>query len=318
MSDSLPLDTKSGDSPSNDDAFGALANGTRLAILQALWDSYDPMNPAPVKFSSLQKIVDIDDPGKLNYHLTRLMDHFIRRTDAGYELREPGKRLARILRSGTVVDDPSIDPVQIDVACLFCGGSTELDYAEGWLSHRCKECHARCVSDYTPGLLSKEELPPAGLLGRAPNEVYRANRTWIKYRELSVMDRVCPECSGSMPVKSIQICEDHDPDPEDESVCESCGSIFWGIAFHTCEVCKLLWKMPTLFYPPTHPSVVAFYYDHGIEFDLASHEQRALMLDYQEEVISEDPLEIQTTVPVDSDEIQVTFDDEMRIVSVTE
>lgn len=299
-----------------DEAFQLLADETRLSILQALWESYDPMAPEPVAFSDLQELVDVTDPGRFNYHLGKLSTHFIRRTEDGYVLREAGKRIMRVVISGTAVDDISIDPVEIDVSCIFCDGATEIEYEDGLLSHRCLGCTSRCVVEYPPSLLSQEELPPAGLVGRAPDEIYYLNRVWMNHREGSAKNGVCPECAGPMPVDSIRICEEHDPDPTHEDVCESCGSIFWGMVFHVCQVCKFFLQVPTLFYPPTHPAVISFYYDHGVEFDMASHEDHAHMLEYQEEVVSEDPLRLRTTIPLEGDEIRVEFNDQMEVVDV--
>ena len=130
------------------------------------------------------------------------------------------------------------------------------------------------------------------------------------------MDGVCPECSGPMPVESIRICHDHRPDPLDDEVCGNCGSIFWGLAHHICEVCKFHMQLPTTLYPDAHPAVLAFYYDHGIEFDLASHEHRGHLLEYQEEVCSDDPLRIRTSIQLEDELLEVEFDDQMEVVTV--
>lgn len=318
MSDSGTVAALSDEQASLDEAFQSLADDTRLAILKAMWEAYDPMNPEPIPFSDLRKRVEVDDPGRFNYHLGKLTSHFIRRTEDGYEFREAGKRIMRVVISGTAVDSVTIDSTEIDVACIFCGGQTAIEYEDGLLSHRCIECSSRCVADYPPSLLSQAELPAAGLLDRETDEVYASNQVWIKHREASVMDGVCPECSGPMPVDSIRICDDHQPNPTDEDVCDSCGSIFWGLAHHVCEVCKFHMQLPTSLYPPTHPAVLAFYHEHGIEFDLASHEDRRYVLDYEQEVVSEDPLRIRTTVPLDGDQLAVEFDDQMQVTDVRE
>lgn len=299
-----------------EDAFQLLADDTRLAILQALWETYDPMEPSPLAFSDLRERIGVDDPGRLNYHLGELVAHFIRRTEDGYVLREAGKRVMRVVISGTAIDDVTIEPTEIDVSCIFCGGSTEISYEDGLLSHRCRQCRSRCVADYPPGLLSQEELPPAGLLNRTTDDIYPSTRVWLKHREASVMDGVCPECAGPMPVASIRICENHHPVPTDDEVCDSCGSIFWGVVHHVCDVCKFHMQLPTLLYPPTHPAVLAFYYEHNVEFDIASHEQRAHLLEYKEEVVSEDPFKLRTTIPLDGDTLRITFDEQMTVVDV--
>lgn len=299
------------------EAFQLLSDETRLAVLQALWEHHDPRDPTPMRFSEIRRRVGVEDPGRLNYHLNELRSSFVRRSDDGYTLRESGKRIVRMLLSGTALRDPEVDPVEVEMTCWYCGGQTVWSYSDGWRILECTECEARCVESFPPGVISKNEFPPSGLLDRTPDDINDADRVWGAHRRASVMDGVCPECAGNMPVDSIQICRNHDPDWTEYQYCEACGSIFWMLVLHVCSVCKYRWRMPTLFYPTRHPAVVSFYYEHGIEFDLASHEQRSLLLDYQEEIISEDPLRIQITVPVEDHELHLTFDDEMEVVSVT-
>lgn len=299
-----------------DEAFQLLADETRVAIMQTLWEAYDPLDPAPMPFSEIRDRLGGTDPGRLNYHLGELATQFVRHTDEGYELREAGKRVMRVIISGTATEGTTIEPTEIDVSCIFCEGPTEIEYRDGLLSHRCRECNSRCVADYPRSLLSREELPPAGLVDRTTDEVYRSNRVWAAHREATVMDCVCPECAGAMPVQSIRICHGHDPDPTADEVCESCGTVFWGIAHHVCQVCKFHMQLPTSHYPPTHPTVLAFYDQHGIEFDLASHEQLSHLLEYRQEVIEEDPLRIRTTIPLDGDKLAITFNDQMSVVDV--
>jgi DNA-binding transcriptional ArsR family regulator len=316
MDESIRRDWGSG--ADNSKVFQLLSDGTRLEILHALWEAYDPENPAPVRFAELRERVGVDDPGRLNYHLNKLAGHFVRRTADGYELREAGKRIIRVVIAGMATDDVTIEPTPIDVSCVFCNGPTELEYKSGQLFHWCTRCTARCVANYPPSLLSNEEVPSAGMVNRTSEEMYHSNRTWIKHREASVMQGVCPDCSGPVPVRRIRICDEHHPDPEDDDVCDGCGSIYWGMVHHVCEVCRSRWQIPTLFYPTTHPAVIAFYYDHGIEFDSASHEKRVTLLDYVEEVISADPFRFQTTIPLEGDELRVTFDEQLSVVDVSQ
>ena len=299
-------------------AFGLLADRTRIGILQAMWELSDPTDPQPIPFSALRERVGTKDPGQFNYHLSKLGEHFIRRTDEGYVFREVGKRVIRVLTSGVATDGVTIEPVEIGVECMFCGGPTAFGYEDGWGIHRCTSCHARCVREYPPGQLSKEELPPAGLANRTPDEIYEAHRIWEKHREASVMDGICPECSGEMPVVDLRICPDHDPDPSAEQVCASCQSIFWGVAIHVCEVCKNVDRIPTFFYPSMEPAVIAFFQDRGIEFDIATADSRSRMIDFDERVVSEDPLRIQTTVAAAGDELHLEYDEAMRIVHIAE
>jgi len=62
---------------------------------------------------------------------------------------------------------------------------------------------------------------------------------------------------------------------------------------------------------------VAFYYDHGIEFDLAADEQRTYLLDFEEDVVSTEPLHIRISIPMDAETLRITYDERMEVVDVT-
>lgn len=305
------------DASTRNEAFQLLSDNTRLEILHVLWEHQNRSGTPSMRFADLRDHLSADDPGRLNYHLNKLTTHFVRRTEDGYQLREAGKRIVRVLLSGTAIDDPEIDPVDVDMSCWYCDGQAKWSYRDGWRYLECTNCDARCVDSFPPGVLSKSVFPPSGLLDRTPNEINEADRIWSAHRRASVMDEVCPECAGSMPVESIDICADHDPDWDNYQYCEGCGSIFWMRVSHVCEVCKYSWKLPTLFYPTRHPAVVAFFYEHGIEFDLAVHEQRTLILDFREELVSADPVRIRTTIPIEGEELQLTFDEGMDVIDVS-
>ncbi|WP_101294461.1 DUF7351 domain-containing protein [Halegenticoccus soli] len=316
MDPPIPSQAERSDPSTANEAFKLLSDETRLEILQVLWEAHDPVDGTSIRFAELRERVGVEDPGRLNYHLNKLMDTFVRRTEDGYELMDSGKRIVRMLLSGTAIDDPEIEPVAVDISCWYCGGQPEWSYWEGWRYLECTNCEARCVESFPPGVISKTEFPPSGLRGRTPNEINEADRIWGTHRRASVMDGVCPECAGEMPITSVDICEDHQPDWNEYQFCENCGSIFWMLVSHVCEGCKYRWRMPTLFYPSRHPAVVAFYYEHGIEFDLATYEQRAYLLDFEEELLSEDPLRIRISIPLEGDVLGLTYDDRMEVVDV--
>ncbi|MFW6153555.1 MAG: DUF7351 domain-containing protein [Halobacteriota archaeon] len=312
----ITSDEMRSDSPDTNEAFRLLADGTRLEIVQVLGEAHASDDPPPMRFSELRERISADDPGRINYHLNQLATHFVRRTDEGYELREAGKRIVRVLRSGTAIDEPVIDPVEVDVACWFCGGAVELSYEDGWRQLTCTHCSARCVDTFPPAVISKNEVPPSGLLDRTPEEIAEADRIWSAHRRASVMDGVCPECAGTMSITALDICEDHQPNWDDYQFCDHCGSIFWMQVAHGCDVCGFSWKLPTLFYPTRLPEVVAFYHDHGIDLDLAMHEQRKYLLTFEEELLETDPPRIRITIPVEDEELRVTYDERMHVEEV--
>ena len=159
------------------------------------------------------------------------------------------------------------------------------------------------------------EFPPSGLRDRTPNEISHADWIWSAHRRDSVMDGVCPECAGNMPITSIDICDDHQPDWDEYEYCENCGSIFWILVSHVCEQCKYRWTMPVSNYLTMEPAVTAFYYEHGVEFDFATSEQFSLLLDVEKELVSENPLRIRLTIPLEGDQLSLTYDGRMEVVS---
>ncbi|MEF8813342.1 MAG: helix-turn-helix domain-containing protein [Halovenus sp.] len=80
-----------GDSPvvesaDPEEVLSALSDSTRVDILRALWDP----DRETVPFSELRDAVRVRDSGKFNYHLDKLTDRFVRKTDEGYELTTDG------------------------------------------------------------------------------------------------------------------------------------------------------------------------------------------------------------------------------------
>lgn len=62
-----------------DDAFAVLGNETRLGILRALWDAYNPQETDnSVPFSEFYDRVGFDDTGNFNYRLGKLTGDFVR------------------------------------------------------------------------------------------------------------------------------------------------------------------------------------------------------------------------------------------------
>jgi hypothetical protein len=106
------------------DALNALTHEIRVAVLRELADA-----DGPVAFSELRDRVGVRDPGKFNYHLQRLADHFLRQTDGGYELGHRGRRLFVVAGDGVVEPDGDIEETDVDPvestgeaqSCPVCG-----------------------------------------------------------------------------------------------------------------------------------------------------------------------------------------------------
>lgn len=316
----LPLDVTPGEAGSHaTEAFSLLGNETRLAILLALWEKYDPhVTDNTVSFSEIYALVDYDDPGSFRYHLRQLDGQFIRHTeDEGYELRVPGRRFIQAVIAGAGVQDATLEPTVIDQPCPFCEAPTAIQYREGLLIHSCTDCEGVTTEAAVPGFLSAVPLDPAGLTNRTPAQIRAASRVAAWRQTQFMFDGLCPACSS--PVQRwLDYCPDHDSD----GICGQCGSKYAVVARFECQVCKnhnvSSPKALALF----HPAVIAFYETRGVRTRFRADDFESvrrvfgLMKSHTVEVIADDPLRVAVVVNRDTDEIRLTFDEAASVIDV--
>ncbi len=108
-----------------EDAFGALGNETRMTTLRVLADA-----DGPLPFSELRDRVGMPDSGQFNYHLDKLVGHFLARTDAGYGLRRAGDRVVEAVLSGAVTEAPTLELTDVDEQCFRCDGGVKVGFRE--------------------------------------------------------------------------------------------------------------------------------------------------------------------------------------------
>lgn len=85
------------------DAFALLGNGIRMQILQALWAAPETL----ITFSDLFRATDATDSAQFSYHLQQLTQHFVRRTENGYCLRQAGNKVVQAVLAGSFTVHPS-------------------------------------------------------------------------------------------------------------------------------------------------------------------------------------------------------------------
>lgn len=164
-----PDESASNDGLDSAEAFSLLGDATRLEIVSALHD--DSTEP-PVRFSTLYDRVDISDSAQFNYHLKRLVPHFVSKTEDGYELTSAGRRLARAVAAGTYTDAPQLDPFEIGGICYAC------DAAALWASYE-DERFATEGRNCGESVLDVR-TPPTVVRGRDPEEVVAAFDLWSR------------------------------------------------------------------------------------------------------------------------------------------
>ena len=283
-----------------EEAFSLIANETRLSILEALWRA----ESRPVRFSDLREAVGMRDSAQFNYHLGKLTDQFVHKTDDGYDLRHAGEKVVRAVLAGTFNEHPHVDPFPAEGACAWCDGPLEAQYEDEMLSIGCVDCDR---------LHGRYSFPPGGLNDRTDAEVLRAFDQRVRHLHCLSADGVCPECNGRMETRLVtegDCC--HGTDLRADHVCAQCNH-----ALCSTIGLSLLDKSP----------VVAFYDDHGI--DLATRPYWTLpwcVGDEHTTVTSRDPWRIEVAVTVGADTgdsgtdpipatLRVTLDDDLNIVA---
>jgi hypothetical protein len=305
----------SGGSP--EAAFALLGDEVRMAILEALWEAYDPgPDDDPISFSRLRERVDVTPSSRFNYHLGELVGQFVRKTGDGYVLSEAGNRVVRAVMAGAITEESTFDRAELALACPLCGAPLEARHGEELLNVACTSCPGLMAGESLPtGTLVLQVFPPAGVVGRAPEEAVRAFLRYVYLRVASTIEGVCPECAGVVG-GSVSVCEDHDAG---DGLCSTCDSRHPAWPRRTCRNCKFSTIYPVWFRALSHPGVAAFCRRHGVDPGPAlTWEAWAALAPVDVAVERTDPLAVAVTVELDGEAVTATLDEEMAVVDVAE
>lgn len=269
------------------DAFSLLGNEHRIRILQALWE----VPATPVSFSELYNEVDIDDSAHFNYHLEQLTNHFVRRSEDGYELRKPGEKVLRAVLAGSF-NTRIRRSIDIDDPCVRCGDPLIAEYEEGTLALRCSHC------DHGHGAYS---FPPGGLNDRTDEEILEAFDQRVRHLHCLAKDGVCHECNGRMRTYI-----------EREGEC-CLGSTIR--AEHVCEQCEHSLCSAVGLGLLDQSTVVAFYRDHGVDLTTTPYWRLPWCVsDSPVTVRSTDPWILDIDLRFGDHRLSLTLDENLSIV----
>jgi hypothetical protein len=270
------------------EAFGVVANETRLDILEALWRA----DERPVSFSALHDAVEMRDSAQFNYHLQQLTDQFVAKREAGYDLRHAGAQVVRAVRAGTFTRRPDVEPFEVEGACTRCGGALEARYADEQFRIDCVDC-GKSHGEY--------EFPPGGLVDRSNEEVATAFDERVRHLHCLAADGVCPSCAGRIHTEIVRG-----------------GDCCLDVALraeHVCERCRNDLCSPVGLVLLDESVVSAFYEDHGI--DLSDRPYWTLPWCVDDEyttVESVDPWRVTVEIPLADDRLTVTLDGDLDVV----
>jgi hypothetical protein len=305
-----PSKPTNSDPLSPNEAFVLLGNETRIGILQALWENYDPYAADnTVSFSALYDHVGGGDSGNFNYHLQKLTNHFVRKAADGYKLTASGFEIIQAVIAGAVTESPTLEAATVDATCTRCENPVVIAYKDGSVWAQCSECSGYWQGD---GELFGFSLPPEGLRDRGYNEIFDATITYSIHRFETMNNGVCPECAGVV-TASLTVCEDHDAGKD---ICETCGFHYLGTITFVCNSCKFVWRSPSWAPVLCHPVVASFYYDHDIEYVTGSWGAIRRSLEWREELLSTDPVTLRITIPHEEDELHVILNETGTVIDV--
>jgi hypothetical protein len=308
------------DGVSPEEAFAILGDETRLNIIRVLWETgahhvYDDVDDgaATISFSELRRRVDVDDNGRFNYHLSKLVPHFVRRTEEGYRLSGGGKRVARTVATIAGAPDAEVGG-EVGTDCPACGAAVVATYEEQWLRFACTECPG-LFGDVAPaGTLLNAPFPPSGVAGRTATAVL-ATELYRCLLDLTSMVRgICPECAS--PVRgSLSVCEDHDAGPD--RLCEACRTPFatWGDL--RCDTCRFAKRLPVELCVLGLGPVIGFLYARDTDvFGLSLAELFDLVRTGVTATVTGPPLRVVATVEAD-DVLTLTLDEQLSVLEVS-
>lgn len=302
---------------SSDEAFGLVADETRVEILRTLAKADEPLS-----FSTLFEHSEYDDSSNFSYHLNKLDGHFIGRTDEGYTLRQTGRRVVEAVVAGTVTDDPVLERAPTDRPCPMCSAPVEVSYQQERVEMYCTECPGLVRPEKSGdqfdtefGTLGHISLPPAGVQGRTPTEILNAAQAWSNITLLGDSAGVCAHCSGAVE-HSVTVCEDHSGS---DGVCDHCDRRH-AVLFETeCTTCHTSKSGLAIICLLGKTELLSFVTDHGGNplipetYDVAP----GALADYEEDVRSLDPFEVAITFTINDDSLTLTIDEDVSIVDAT-
>lgn len=300
-----------------DEAFTLLGNETRVQILQELGTS-----DGTLTFTELRDSVGIKQGSQFNYHLDKLVGHFVAKTEEGYRLREPGRRVVQAILSGAVTENPRRDRTEIGFTCLRCDSPVEVRYARGKVKISCAVCDGMIDPDEydSPRVARPPEetanvanltLPPAGVLDRPADEMFRAAGTLTHLDALAATADVCPKCTARVEQSIASACLEHDAST---GICEACNHRQAVRVHFECTNCIFERDMPALMALLDAPEIMRFAADHGLDTTGRGIEWG---WEYDETILGTDPYEFEFTFRLDDEELTVRVDETFTVTSAS-
>lgn len=343
-----------GDTTEEVDSFEAVSDEVRLGIPKAFveerrrrrteidWTDREITDDVVIlSFSELRDAVGVDDSGRFNYHLDKLVDRFVYRTPKGYMLTVAGHRLAGSLVAGRYEASSMVGVERVDRHCPDCGERLVAMYAAGSLVLLCENDHGEAdapdggafdekeyrsldVDDIHDSPLDADldeqemmatvqqmmgdsvtlvPLEPGAFEGRDYDEAVRVGTIVRRNRSRLVANGVCPACRGQFDRQLVESDQLYMTAAgyQIKGSCVDCGQVTAGDVRET-----LL----------SHPAVVSFFWRHDIDVREPYAGETVLPPEDTITERSSDPLTLAVTYRADDDELTVVVDETVTVLEV--
>lgn len=283
-----------------DEAFGVVANETRIAILRALWDertadpeAVDGPRSEPVAFSTLRERVGVADSGQFNYHLGKLVPEFVQHREDGYALTHAGTRVIGAAVSGVYTDtETDIDVTMGECTEPDCPGTLAANYEDGHVTVACDACDIRTVMHAPPVVVSGHDAAsnPEVFQQFALTEIQRTVRGF------------CNLCDGP-----LEASVGEDAPTEDGPG----GSV---TVVHVCQSCDSISYTSAAVFLLDHPAFVSLLHEAGIDYRSVPLWQTPPELEWEETLLSTDPVRIEVTATIDGTTLTALLDGDFEVI----
>lgn len=289
-------------SPTHEDAFALAGNEMRTKIIRTFGDAYIHEGPShALSFSELHSRIDTEiDPAQLNYHLQKLVGHFVAKKDGGYVLHPKGKQVYLALRAGTFEQRERQVSVKAQFDCYYCQAPVRATLSGASAKVACPECGYIYLDTYT--------ISPIG----AYEDEMAAFEQFSKYTHHKLMGYargICQTCGNAMVSELISSETNSDlsvgppnerPDVYVHLSCDNCGAyfnLFVGIV--------LLVDL----------EFITFCYNHGVDILSTPYwELEFAVTDKPVTVRSTDPWEVALRVTLEDDTFELVVNSELNVV----
>jgi hypothetical protein len=271
------------------DAFDLLSDPIRVRILTTLWEED---RRGPTSYSDLQAGVGVRDSGRFNYHLSKLTDRYLRKTDDGYAMRPAGVHVVDLLASGVFGDVPERGPIDVETPCPRCDGGFELQYRDGETVVQCPDCELVACWLF---------FPPAGVRDRDDESlVWGAH---VRSRGFNRMANagLCPFCGREIERELVH--------PDERRVDRMHVT-------KRCDGCEARLASSLGSYLFDHPGVVAFLWDHGAPLDDRPYWKFDFVRDPQVELLDDDPLRYRQRIEREGERLEVDVGPGAEVVAI--